>query len=799
MTKKTYEVFQSVENKANLLAGYWDNFKAEIIQHLPESYHGEIEELSNNLEKSLGLLIDELRHPTLTLATTGTTSSGKSTLVNFLCGADIVPTAVSEMSAGSVTIEYSEEKVLIIEETTQASWECGEWRNISDEGIYQRLEQVMISYIDNKKNQSSLAYPKFLIHYPFRLFKEYERDLPRGVRVKLLDLPGLSYVGDETNMEVIRQCREALCLVTYNSQETDPQKVRSLLLQVVEQVKSLGGSPDRMLFILNKIDVFRNDRDWVESERRFVEKTTQSIKKELTEQLSEYTQEIENLKIIKLSTLPALFALQIRSDNQNDSTLACRDADRKCSQLIDEDILEDLPRKAENWSSQDKIRVAEDLWQKSYAGEFQEYLSLHITQHFPKLVIPQAIERFNVAAGNSIAQWAVQTTTAILNSSKENYQQESERIQYIEHSLNQFLQENNEDLRRPFEKLHQKCQEYLGQPNMEDLVMSLEGAVEELQKTDVYKQIANKLVPLYDWQEALSRGVNQILEAVSESLNNGKITLDSPHFKKADPESIVWLENNLRRLINSGYSYSIAKDGQEIEAKNDDDKKKLKEINDGLNELSSSLNQIVAQVLYKLSTQEINRMYEAVSELFKFHLAYLEKGGNDIAPNIIIRFPTSKLGQITKELNFLKLSFESKFDITPQEYTVQYRSWKYWLGIFRKKETRSSDNAIVPSTKIIVTDWKKQLKKFEPDMLKQVVQWLLSQINDLTTNVEIVNNTILNQYRERLEKAIHEVTFDYQKQQNVWKPMQQKAKKLEQEFSQLGKLQEKEEGVNLSG
>ena len=66
-----------------------------------------------------------MRHPTLILATTGTTSSGKSNLVNFLCGADIVPTAVSEMSAGAVTIEYSQEKTLIIEETPGALWECG--------------------------------------------------------------------------------------------------------------------------------------------------------------------------------------------------------------------------------------------------------------------------------------------------------------------------------------------------------------------------------------------------------------------------------------------------------------------------------------------------------------------------------------------------------------------------------------------------------------------------------------------------------------------------------------------------
>ncbi|MCC5667592.1 dynamin family protein [Nostoc sp. CHAB 5784] len=62
------------------------------------------------LEIAINNLVDELQNPTLTLATTGTTSSGKSTLVNLLCGAEIVPVAVSEMSAGAVTIEYSELK-----------------------------------------------------------------------------------------------------------------------------------------------------------------------------------------------------------------------------------------------------------------------------------------------------------------------------------------------------------------------------------------------------------------------------------------------------------------------------------------------------------------------------------------------------------------------------------------------------------------------------------------------------------------------------------------------------------------
>ena len=42
MSQKSYEVFQKVENKATLLQSYWDNFKDEIIRHLPRSYYAEL-------------------------------------------------------------------------------------------------------------------------------------------------------------------------------------------------------------------------------------------------------------------------------------------------------------------------------------------------------------------------------------------------------------------------------------------------------------------------------------------------------------------------------------------------------------------------------------------------------------------------------------------------------------------------------------------------------------------------------------------------------------------------------------
>ena len=230
-------------------------------------------------------------------------------------------------------------------------------------------------------------------------------------------------MGDEGNANIIKQCREALCLVTYNSAEVDKQKVKSLLQEVIQQVKDLGGSPARMLFTLNRIDVFRADRNWPETENRFVENAIRSIKNELTERLKEYTADIENLQVVKLSTWPALLALQIQTNDDIFSSEACKKADNNFNGLI-EDILEDLPRNVQRWSRHDRTRVAEALWQKSYAEEFQQNLREHITKHFPQLVIPQVIERFNVAAGNAVAEWAVQTTTSVLKSSEGRYQGE---------------------------------------------------------------------------------------------------------------------------------------------------------------------------------------------------------------------------------------------------------------------------------------------------------------------------------------------------------------------------------------
>lgn len=801
MSNSVYKVFAEIESKAKLLAQYWDNFHTEISQHLPESYQPEIQELTDKLETALNQLVYELQNPTLTLATTGTTSSGKSTLVNLLCGAEIVPVAVSEMSAGAVTIEYSKEKSLIIHETPGALWECGEWIGISDDKIYQRLYKAMISYIENRETQPNLACPQSTITYPFRLLKESQLQLPKGTKVRILDLPGLAYVGDQGNANVIKQCREALCIVTYNSAETDSQKVKSLLQEVVQQVKDLGGSPARMLFALNRIDVFRADRSWPESENRFVEKAIRDIKHELTEQLKEYTEDIENLKVVKLSTWPALLALQIQNQDDIYSAEASKKADNNFNGLI-EDILEDLPRNTQKWNRHDKNRVAEALWEKSYGEEFQENLREHINKHFPQLVIPQIIERFNIAAGNAITEWATQTTNAVLNSSEERYNQECENIAQIRSSIERFLQISDSNLREPFERIDTKIKQVIAEQSEDDPVLYLESTILELKNVEPYNLLGEKLYPLYGWRRELGQGINQVLEVIAQSLETGKVDLDSTNFKKANLLNVNLLGRNLNRLVNLGYTASVAKEGKIMEARTDSEKNQLKQINEELNELAIHLNIVMEDVLKQISSQELNRMYQAVVELFNCHLSHIEKGANDISPNIAIKFPESQLIKVDSQLTF-NFRFEAGFPINQgtwkEEIKIEKkrRDW-YTLWLWEETfyetqyETRSSDNAEIPSVNNLLRGWLIQSKKEETEIVNKIATWLLEQIDCLKKNVDKLQNDIIDRYQARLDKANQEITLDYENQRNIWQPMQEKAQNLAEEFCRLETVLKKE-------
>ena len=501
------------------------------------------------------------------------------------------------------------------------------------------------------------------------------------------------------------------------------------------------------------------------------------------------------MQVVKLSTWPALLALQIQNYDEIFSAEACKKADNNFNGLIDEDILEDLPRNVQKWSRHDRNRVAEALWKKSYAEEFLQHLKEHITEHFPQLVIPQIIERFNLAAGNAVAEWATQTTTAILNSSEERYQEECEKISDIRAELERFLETSDTNLKQPFERLDTKVKQVLAKQSQDDVVNYIRTIISELRQVEPYDKLGEKLFPLSSWEKEFQKGINQVLEAVAKSLETGRVDLDSPNLKRANVFNVNLLARNLNRLVNLGYTASVAKEGKTMEARTEADKNKLKQLNEELNELAIHLNIVIQDVLKQISTQELNRIHQAVSELFRCHLSYLENGANDRAPDIAIKFPESELIKVESNLKF-NFQFKAGFAITQGTWEEavqvekQKRTWyTLWIGKKTIYETeyqqRSSDNAELPSTEKLLEGWVMQAKGEESERVNQVARWLLEQIECLKKNVDKIQSDIIDRYQERLDKANQEITLDYEKQRNIWQPMKQKAQNLAEEFSSL--------------
>jgi GTPase SAR1 family protein len=382
----------------------WQTHRRKIAKQISPSQRSILTELDDIFLKATTKLLIDLESPTLTIVTTGTTSSGKSTLVNLLCGSEIIPVAVQEMSAGLVSIEYNQNTAIHIDRTPDALWECGDWYNISDREISDLLTGVMNSYLEAKYNGSiDLSYPQIRIEYPIRLLaKDSRLQLPEGIKLRIVDLPGLSHQEDIENLSLLKTCERALFLVTYNSAETDRQKVNILLQGVVEQLKIIGGLSKNMWFLFNRIDVFHGDKDRLASEEKFIDRTRSEIDK----LLAKHHLQIEPKQVAKVSTMPALLSLLMSSKDDNKRIEAASRLDRNFNFLIPEDIANDLPRNPAKWSLTECDRVAEAIWDISYGKEFDRLLIDNLQTNLTDLIFLPIIREFEQGLCLEIGKWA---------------------------------------------------------------------------------------------------------------------------------------------------------------------------------------------------------------------------------------------------------------------------------------------------------------------------------------------------------------------------------------------------------
>ncbi|MEG4804508.1 dynamin family protein [Microcoleus sp. ARI1-B5] len=220
--------------------------------------------------------VQRLENPSFRIATLGTTSSGKSTIVNALIGRKIAPIEAGEMSGGVLTIKHSQEQRLMIAETEDAAWDAGEWTGLSDEDLYQRISTVMHSYHAARKKREYVA-PQITAHVPLLPACDASLlGLPNGIGVELIDLPGLKSVQDRANLATIqKQVNKAFSLVALDYMQVDDEHRKRLLEELKTVVGYLQGRTDSMIFILNRVDN-RGTDDLPLSER--IDKLREEIK-----------------------------------------------------------------------------------------------------------------------------------------------------------------------------------------------------------------------------------------------------------------------------------------------------------------------------------------------------------------------------------------------------------------------------------------------------------------------------------------------------------------------------------------
>lgn len=237
------------------------NAISDLVGVAPEVF--EDEKLKQDLadfRRAYDQAVQDLANPSLRIAMIGTTSSGKSTIVNALIGRRIAPIEAGEMSGGVLRIKHGEGSYLKIEETEGAVWETGEWSGLNDEEIYNRIQRTMHTYHEVRRKADYIA-PQIEVRLPILPACDRELSgLPEGLAIEFVDLPGLKSVQDRGNLQVIQPLvGKAFCLVALDYGQVDEEHRQKLLGELKQVVEYFQGKTDSMVFILNRVDNRKSD------------------------------------------------------------------------------------------------------------------------------------------------------------------------------------------------------------------------------------------------------------------------------------------------------------------------------------------------------------------------------------------------------------------------------------------------------------------------------------------------------------------------------------------------------------
>ncbi len=455
-----------------------DDVESALSQRISISDRDQLIRMRDDLGNAVQELIKQAASPELIIATTGTTSSGKSTLANFLIGEDLLPSAVEEMSAGVVTVCHHDKRhTLTIASTRGATWDTGSWDDLNANNLCTRLEETMIKFREAEKEDSTIEPVHFIIDWPIRIAKELDRlGLPEKTRVTIMDLPGLKAIDDTRNGDIVsKNISKALCLVAYNAEETDDKKQEVLLDQVVAQVlamrksnKSLG----RMLFLLNRVDAFSRNKNPEESIKKCIFNVSAQIRKRLIERLPEDSKTINVIEPAIISSLPALLAVEADQLELSSEAQVIRfDKIESFKLMFPIDYWKRFPRNLEELTDDERRHLIEDTLRYAHASTFEKRLSDHIAANLAEIVLTGPLSAAEKAAEDLLVS-IDQTIEGYSSRTKEEADLERLRLEMVGDKLHKLRESpkalfsmlfnrSGEDVRLITEEQSAKLKKYL--------------------------------------------------------------------------------------------------------------------------------------------------------------------------------------------------------------------------------------------------------------------------------------------------------------------------------------------------
>ncbi|WP_243438183.1 dynamin family protein [Fundidesulfovibrio soli] len=360
----------------------------------------------------LSKIYEFLSCPPLTLTVAGTTSSGKSTVLNMMLKAQLLPSDPREMSAGIVeivdskTTEFECYYDLKIDENSAPFLK---YHDISQDDVCKNLEIYMNDDRENGRNRF------YRVKHPMHVKEVLSNVVSKNIDMRLVDLPGWSHAAHNVVDDIYSLVDGSLWLFLIDFVDPDEEKLKQNVQKMLSRVKLLGASLDSILFVFTKFDVYLKNNmkgSAQESGDSRLVKAKNSLQKIITSVArSVFAQgkdnkeiELSDIRFTAISPEPALHALiceeLLKGDPGDDRLIdSIRFLRGSYACLIEADFLDNLQGNPRLWSQEDKVLFVEQVKENSGANSFYLGLQNHLRDSFEGLVMPSFFRLIDSVVG----------------------------------------------------------------------------------------------------------------------------------------------------------------------------------------------------------------------------------------------------------------------------------------------------------------------------------------------------------------------------------------------------------------